>query len=135
MITSELPVAQLKAELFKALAHPLRVRALEQLMRGERAVGALADDLEVELTQLSQQLGVLRRAGVVVTRREGTSIVYALRDPLLADMLALGRRMLVENLRDSRTLLHELEEIDDGAPEPSRGAGTRLPVARDGARR
>lgn len=125
MINSELPVAQLKAELFKALAHSLRVRALEQLVHGERSVGALAEELQVELTQLSQQLGVLRRAGVVVTRREGTSIVYALRDPLIADVLATARRMLVENLRDSRALLDELEGIDASGPEPSRGRGTR----------
>lgn len=129
MINSELPVAQLKAELFKALAHPLRVRALEQLVHGERSVGALAEQLQVELTQLSQQLGVLRRAGVVVTRREGTSIVYALRDPLIADVLATARRMLVENLRDSRALLDELEGVDTFGPEPTRGLGTRAPSA------
>lgn len=128
MIDIELPVAQLKAELFKALAHPLRVRALEQLVHGERSVGVLAEELQVELTQLSQQLGVLRRAGVVVTRREGTSIVYALRDPLIADVLATARRMLVENLRDSRALLDELEGIDTSAPARSRARGTRTPA-------
>lgn len=116
VIASELPVAQLKAELFKALGHPVRVRALEQLVLGERSVGALAEQLEIEIAQLSQQLAVLRRAGVVITRREGNSIVYAVRDPLMADLLAVARRMLVENLRDSRELLGTLEaELADDA--------------------
>lgn len=116
VIARELPVAQLKAELFKALGHPVRVRALEQLVLGERSVGALAEQLEIEIAQLSQQLAVLRRAGVVITRREGNSIVYAVRDPLMADLLAVARRMLVENLRDSRELLGTLEaELADDA--------------------
>ncbi|MGV9769454.1 ArsR/SmtB family transcription factor [Microbacterium sp. NPDC003461] len=125
MIHHELPVAQLKAELFKALAHPLRVRALEQLVRGERAVGALADLLDVELGQLSSQLGVLRRAGVVVTRREGTTILYSVRDPLMADLLGIGRRMLVENLRDSRALLDDLENAPSTADASPRDDDAR----------
>lgn len=109
MLNSELPVAQLKAELFKALGHPVRVRLLEQLVDGERSVGALAVALDVDVASASQQLGVLRRAGVVVTRREGTTVHYALRDPRMVDLLRVAREMLVSGLRDARALLAELE--------------------------
>lgn len=109
----ELPVAQVKAELFKAIGHPLRVRVLELLAATpegeERGVGALADALGVEVGALSQQLGVLRRAGVVVAHKDGTTVHYALRDRGMVELLAVAKRMIVQNLRDSRALLAELE--------------------------
>lgn len=110
MLSTELPVAQLKAELFKALGHPLRVQVLEQLVDGERSVGSLADALGAELSSLSQQLGVLRRAGVVSTRREGNTIFYALRDRGMADLLEVAKRMLVATLQDSHALLRTMEQ-------------------------
>jgi DNA-binding transcriptional ArsR family regulator len=103
-------MAQLKSELFKALGHPMRVQVLEQLVDGERSVGSLADVLGAELSNLSQQLAVLRRAGVVVTRREGNTIFYALRDPGVAELLAISKRMLVANLEDSHALLRTIEQ-------------------------
>ena len=110
VLPTELPVAQLKAELFKALGHPLRVQVLEQLVGGERSVGSLADALGSELSSLSQQLGVLRRAGVVTTRREGNTIFYALRDRGMIDLLEVAKRMLVANLQDSHALLRTMEK-------------------------
>lgn len=115
MLNSELPVAQLKAELFKALGHPLRIRLLERLVAGECSVGVLAEDLDADLASVSQQLGVLRRAGIVITRREGSTIHYSLRDPGMTQLLALARAMIVADLRDSRALLAELEQPADAA--------------------
>lgn len=109
MSLPELPVAQLKAELFKALGHPLRVQVLEQLVAGERSVGSLAEALGCELSNLSQQLGVLRRAGVVLTRREGNTIYYAPRDGAVADLLAAAKGMLLATLEDSHKLLRTIE--------------------------
>jgi len=105
-----LPMAQLKAELFKSLGHPLRVQVLEQLVGGERSVGSLAEVLGSELSNLSQQLGVLRRAGVVVTRREGNTIFYAVRDAGVSELLAVAKRMLVASLEDSHALLRTIEQ-------------------------
>ena len=110
MLSAELPLAQLKAELFKSLGHPLRVQVLEQLAGGERSVGNLAEALDVELSSLSQQLGVLRRAGVVVTRRDGNTIFYSLRDPGVAELLDTAKRMLVANLQHSHALLRTIEQ-------------------------
>ncbi|TFC93844.1 ArsR family transcriptional regulator [Cryobacterium sinapicolor] len=103
-------MAQLKSDLFKALGHPLRVQVLEQLVGGERSVGSLAEVLGAELSNLSQQLGVLRRAGVVVTRRDGNTIFYALRDPGVAQLLAISKRMLVTSLEHSNALLRTIEQ-------------------------
>jgi ArsR family transcriptional regulator len=119
-MTTELPVAALKAELFRALAHPVRVRALERLVdpalesrelsAGELSVGELAEQLGLEVAQVSQQLAVLRRANVVVTRRDGNTIYYSVRDPRMSQLLAVARQLLLATLQDSQTLLVSLEE-------------------------
>lgn len=101
--------AAAKAELFKALAHPMRIRVLELLVDGERPVGELAEDLGAEMSHLSQQLAVLRRAQVVTARRVGSTVLYSLRDPRTSQLLAVARQLLVDNLRETQALLHDLE--------------------------
>jgi DNA-binding transcriptional ArsR family regulator len=109
------PLAEVKADLFKALAHPARVRALEVLAEGEHTVGELQPLVGIESSHLSQQLGVLRRAGLVVTRKEGSSVYYALRDPLVADLLAVAKQLLLKTLTETHDLLAELHaEVGPG---------------------
>lgn len=108
------PVFELKADLFKALAHPARVRALELLIDGERSVSELQPDVGIESSHLSQQLGILRRAGLVTTRKEGTTVIYAIKDPLLAELLAVARRLLIASLEETRDLLSELDSTGSG---------------------
>lgn len=102
------PIADLKARLFRALAHPARIRILEVLVEGEHSVGELQPLVGLESSHLSQQLAVLRHAGVVTTRREGTSVVYAIRDDDLATLLAVAKRMLIRSLTESQDLLADL---------------------------
>lgn len=102
------PLSVVKAELFKALAHPARIRALEVLTEGEHSVGELQPLVGIELSHLSQQLGVLRRAGLVTTRKEGSSVYYAIKDPLLAELLLVAKRLLVHSLAETRDLLADL---------------------------
>lgn len=102
------PLSEVKAELFKALGHPARVRVLEVLVDGERTVGELQPLVGIESSHLSQQLGVLRRAGLVSARREGSSVHYTLRDPLVADLLAVARQFLLATLTETRELLADL---------------------------
>lgn len=102
------PLSEVKAELFKALGHPARVRVLEVLADGERSVGELQPLVGIESSHLSQQLGVLRRAGLVTTRREGSSVYYALRDPLVAELLAVAKQLLLSTLSNTRDLLDGL---------------------------
>jgi ArsR family transcriptional regulator len=102
------PVSEVKAELFKALAHPARVRALEVLVDGERSVGEMQPLVGIESSHLSQQLGVLRRAGVVTTRRTGTTVRYAIADPAIVELLAVARRVLIGMLGRTQDLLADL---------------------------
>lgn len=108
-LASEIPVAQVKAELFRAIGHPARIRVLEMLAGGERSVGDLAAAVDLEMSHLSQQLAVLRRAGVVVTRRDGNTIYYSLRDERMSRLLALTREIIVGNLRESRSMLESID--------------------------
>jgi DNA-binding transcriptional ArsR family regulator len=102
------PLSEVKADLFKALAHPARIRALEVLVEGERTVGDLQPLVGIESSHLSQQLGVLRRAGLVATRKDGSSVIYSLRDPLVADLLAVAKQFLLTSLTETRDLLDDL---------------------------
>jgi len=110
------PLSEIKAELFKALAHPGRVRVLELLRDGERTVAELFPLVGLESSHLSQQLGVLRRAGVVVSRREGSNVVYRIADDAVIDLLADARRFLINTLSVNEELLAALR-IDDAATE------------------
>jgi len=107
------PIAEAKADLFKALGHPGRVRILELLAEGERSIGELATGTGMELSHLSQQVTVLRRAGVVDSRRVKNTVVCSLRDPQTAELLAVARRMLRRTLRDDQELLAALSVADD----------------------
>ena len=104
------PLAHVKADLFKALAHPARVRALEVLAEGEQSVTELQVEVGIESSHLSQQLGVLRRAGLVTTRREGSSVYYAIKDPLVVDLLATAKALLLTSLRETQDLLAGLAD-------------------------
>ena len=101
-------IPDVKADLFRALAHPTRIRALEVLSEGECAVAAMLPQVGVEPSNLSQQLGVLRRAGLVVSRKEGSSVIYAIRDEALIDLLAAAKRVLVNSLTETKGLLEGL---------------------------
>ena len=98
-----------KAGFFKALAHPLRIRILELLVRGERSVQEIQDALAVDQPVVSQQLGILRANQIVVGRKEGVSVRYALRDPLVGDLLAVARTIFNNQLTDTRNMLRELQ--------------------------
>ena len=102
------PLHQLKAEFFKTLGHPARIRVLELLSEREMAVSELLPELRLEASNLSQQLAVLRRAGLVTTRREGSQVYYALTSPQVAELLAVARGILTSVLADQVELLDGL---------------------------
>lgn len=112
------PLYQAKAEFFKTLGHPARIRVLELLSQGEHAVGELLPEVGVEPTSLSQQLAVLRRAGLVTSRREGSTVYYSLTSPQVAELLAVARRILTEVLAGQVELLADLQAASP-APGPS----------------
>jgi ArsR family transcriptional regulator len=102
------PISELKAELFKALAHPARIRVLEVLSEGERSVGELQPLVGIEASHLSQQLAVLRRARLVTSRKDGASVIYAVKDELVVDLLRVAKRLLINSLAETSDLLADL---------------------------
>ena len=116
------PVHQLKAELFKTLGHPLRIRILEMLCVRERSVGEMLTELDVEASNLSQQLGVLRASGLVAARREASAVYYTVTSPEIAELLAVARRIRTKLLSDQLELLSspssESSVPPTGAPTP-----------------
>ncbi|UGT44454.1 metalloregulator ArsR/SmtB family transcription factor [Nocardia yamanashiensis] len=88
------PLYQMKADFFKTLGHPVRIRILELLSQREHAVSEMLAEVGVEPANLSQQLSILRRAGLVTSRREGLSVVYELTTPDVASLLAAARAIL-----------------------------------------
>ena len=98
-----------KAQFFRALAHPARIRILEILVHGGRTVQELQEELALDQPIVSQQLAVLRHQGIVSPRKEGSSARYALRDPLVVALLDVARRIFHNRLGSSQGLLDELQ--------------------------
>ena len=101
-------LSQFKAEFFKALAHPLRIRILDSLRKGEVSVNELSARLTVEQSHLSQQLAVLRGQGIVVGRKEGNNVYYSIQDPEIFRLLDIAKKIFNNRLIDVRDLLAQL---------------------------
>lgn len=102
------PIYVVKAEFFRVLGHPARVRILELLREGERTVGELQAALGLDSSGTSQHLGVLRRQGVLESRKAGTSAYYRVRDPRTFELLEVARGILTSSLEATRALLTEM---------------------------
>lgn len=98
-----------KANLFRVLGHPARVRILELLRDGERSVGALQAELDLDSGGTSQHLAALRRIGLVESRREGTSVYYRVGDERVFDLLEAGRGIIARQLSEQQSILNDLE--------------------------
>ncbi|MFD6297924.1 ArsR/SmtB family transcription factor [Streptomyces sp. NPDC060235] len=111
-MTRQVPLYQAKAEFFRMLGHPVRIRVLELLQAGPVSVRDLLSEIEIEPSNLSQQLAVLRRSGIVVSIREGSTVSYALAGGDVAELLRAARRILTELLSGQTELLAELRQAD-----------------------
>jgi DNA-binding transcriptional ArsR family regulator len=98
-----------KAAFFRALAHPVRIRILELLVKGDRSVQELQEALALEQPVVSQQLAVLRSNNIVSGRKEGVSVRYAVRDPLIGTLLETARQIFNNHLVGTRNLLRQLK--------------------------
>jgi DNA-binding transcriptional ArsR family regulator len=97
-----------KARFFKALAHPIRIRLVEVLVERDRTVQELQTVLTLDQSSVSQHLAVLRANHVVTARKQGTAVRYALRDPLVGDLLQVARRIFGNQLAGTQDMLREL---------------------------
>ena len=107
-------LSQFKAEFFKALAHPLRIRILDSLREGELGVNELCARLKVEQSNLSQQLAVLRSRNLVAGRKEGNNVYYSVRDREIFRLLDVAKSIFNNRLIDVRDMLSELHAAAAG---------------------
>jgi DNA-binding transcriptional ArsR family regulator len=108
------PLYRAKAELFRTLGHPARIRVLELLAERDHAVHELLEQIEIEPSNLSQQLAVVRRAGLVSQRREGGEVVYSVSVPEVRELLLVARRILLGLLSGRDSLKAELSPTSGG---------------------
>ena len=109
------PLYQAKAEFFRMLGHPVRIRVLELLQDGPLPVRELLGAIEVEPATLSQHLAVLRRSGIVTSVREGSTVVYRTAGADVPALMKAARRILTEVLAGRGELLAELREAEAAA--------------------
>jgi DNA-binding transcriptional ArsR family regulator len=102
------PLYQAKAEFFRSLGHPARIRVLELLADEDLPVHALLARIEIEPSNLSQQLSVLRHAGLVTQRRVGGEVIYSLALPEVRDLLLVARRILSIKHSSGSALVDEI---------------------------
>jgi DNA-binding transcriptional ArsR family regulator len=98
-----------KADFFRALAHPVRIRILETLGEGDRSVQELQQALGLDQPIVSQQLAILRNKNIVVAGKDGTMVRYALSDPLITRLLAVAREIFNKHLVGTQSMLRELQ--------------------------
>jgi len=96
-----------KAELFKTMGHPTRLRILELLRTGEKAVGELQQSLDIDASSVSQQLSVMRTRQLLVARKQGTSVFYTVRDPLVFQIMDIAREIFHNQLASMKLMLDE----------------------------
>jgi ArsR family transcriptional regulator len=99
-----------KADIFQALAHPTRIAIIELLEGGELSAGELMEKLKMEQANISQHLAVLRAKQLVVHRKVGNQVFYAVRDPIIIKVLALMRRYFQKHLKEALELLSEMDD-------------------------
>lgn len=107
------PLHQFKAEFFKALAHPARIRILELLRLGELTVSELQQRLALEPSSVSQQLAILRHRRIVEGRKAGTSVYYRVRDPQVFTILDAAREIFEAHVQELQGLLEAQREADE----------------------
>lgn len=114
MTQRQRPLYEVKANLFKGLSHPIRIRILEMLAaEPEVSVTALQRDVGLEPSHLSQHLAVLRRHRLVESERRASHVYYRLADPKVAELLAVARSLLLGMLAGDR------ERLADAAALPA----------------
>jgi DNA-binding transcriptional ArsR family regulator len=109
------PLRQFKADFFKSLAHPARIKILELLRGGELSVTELQEKLGIEASSVSQHLAVLRSKRIVSGRKYATNVFYQVCDPDIFTLLDAARRIFNHQLQETRSTLEQLDADDQPA--------------------
>jgi DNA-binding transcriptional ArsR family regulator len=108
-----LEMQQFKAEFFKALAHPLRIRILELLAEGDKNVNEIQTLVGSEGSAVSQQLTILRAKNIVTGTKVGNKVIYTLKDPMIIELLAVARQIFNNHLVDTITILDKFKDEEE----------------------
>ena len=115
--SAQAPLYEIKANLFKGLAHPARIRILELLAAAPEetaAVSSLLAETGLEASHLSQHLATLRKHKVVTSVRTANAVTYRLAHPGISQLLAIARTFLLDNLADSNEQLRLARQLPAG---------------------
>jgi len=96
---------RLKAEVFKAMGHPIRLGIVEFLQNGEMCVCEIVEHVGTEMSNVSKHLGVLKKAGIVADRRDGLRIMYSLTMPCAVDFAHCVEGVVIKRLEDQRSVM------------------------------
>ena len=97
----------MEAEFFKALAHPTRVRILKHLRDRERCVCEFTEDLDIEQSNMSQHLSILRKQDIVSFRKEGLKVIYRVNYPQIFEILDMVEDIMVSQVNETLNLLNK----------------------------
>lgn len=112
-----LEMQQFKAEFFKALSHPLRIKILEVLAEGDKSVNEIQEFIGSEGSTVSQQLMVLRTKNIVTGTKDGNRVIYSLKDPMIIELLQVARQIFNNHLVDTISLLDQLKGTESEQSE------------------
>lgn len=97
-----------KAEILKALGHPLRVATVDLLKDGPQCVCVIAEQIGAERSNLSRHLAVMLKAGVLTSRKEGLQVYYELRTPCIINFLNCAVQTLKHNISEDARILKQM---------------------------
>ncbi|MDF9409692.1 metalloregulator ArsR/SmtB family transcription factor [Pelotomaculum isophthalicicum JI] len=103
----------MEAEFLKALAHPTRIRIIKHLMNSERCVCEFTEDLDVEQSNMSQHLAILRKQGIVSSRKDGMKVMYKVNHPQIFEILQLIEEVLVSQVKETLSILNKEKRMED----------------------
>lgn len=106
-------LATFKAEFFKALGHPMRIRILEVLDQGEYTVKEIQEIVGSEGSAVSQQLAVLRNKNIIYGTKRGTSVIYSLRDPMIGELILIAKKIFQNHLVDTIATLNRSQAEEE----------------------
>ncbi|MDN5364509.1 MAG: hypothetical protein PWQ91_1571 [Eubacteriales bacterium] len=114
-------IYQMEAEFLKALSHPTRIRILELLRAGEKCVCEFTEDLDLEQSNISQHLAVLKKQGILSSRKEGLMVLYRINYPEVLDILDTVKKILRNQVNDTLRVLEGNEKAGNGQRRKKNG--------------
>ena len=100
---------EMKAEVFHAIGHPVRLKIVELLGPGELCVCDIAEQIGVERSNCSKHLSVMLRAGILDVRKDGLKMIYSLKAPCIATFMSCVESLLLSRLSEKMEMIEQLQ--------------------------